>query len=145
MFSCFFPTNPIGPFLSSIMKLVSHMPTNHLYVNLQVTRLVVHLLALPLPLMRLQLLSLSPQEASGAEGQRFFSTLMVVRQWFDCFINLHFSSAFNATSEGGASFANLVNSIREAVFRPPTHSCPEPRISNATGKFPYTNKIVPLN
>ena len=124
----------LGPFLTSVMQLISHIPTNHLYANLQVTQLVIHLLALPLPLIRLQLLPFSMQETADSNGQWFFTTLTTVRQWFDCFINLH-SSDFEVASGSRISLANLIDSIRETVFGPPQYSHAEYPISNAAGEF----------
>lgn len=112
----------LGPLLTSLMHLVSRMPMNHLYANLQVTRLVTHLLALPLPLVRLQLLPPTAQEVTSLDDRWLYTTLMAVRQWFDCFINLHFSSALSTSPSSGASFVGFLEALRVAVFQPPR--CP---------------------
>ncbi|KAL5111604.1 hypothetical protein TcWFU_002603 [Taenia crassiceps] len=111
-----------GPLLTSLIQLVSCMPMNHLYTNLQVTRLVTHLLALPLPLMRLQLLPPTAQEVTNLDGRWLYATLVAVRQWFDCFINLHFSSALGVAPSSGVSFVGFLEAVRVAVFQPPR--CP---------------------
>ncbi|VDM31520.1 unnamed protein product [Hydatigera taeniaeformis] len=112
----------LGPLLTPLIQLISRMPMNHLYANLQVTRLVTHLLALPLPLVRLQLLPLTAQEVTSLDGQWLYTTLMAVRQWFDCFINLHSSSGFSAASSSEVSFGSFLDALRVVVFQPP--KCP---------------------
>ncbi|VDK32895.1 unnamed protein product [Taenia asiatica] len=121
-----------GLLLTSLMQLVSRMPTNHLYANLQVTRLVTHLLALPLPLVRLQLLPLTAQEVTGLDGRRLYATLVAVRQWFDCFINLHFSSTLSTAPSSGASFVGFLEALRGAVFQPSRCPAIESHVSSAS-------------
>ncbi|EUB57071.1 hypothetical protein EGR_08080 [Echinococcus granulosus] len=118
----------LGPLLTSLMQLVSCMPMNHLYANLQLTRLVTHLLALPLPLVRLQLLPLTAQEGTSLDGRWLYTTLMAVRQWFDCFINLHFSSPLTTTLSSGIPFVGFLDALREAVFQPPRRSLIESHV-----------------
>uniref|UniRef100_A0A158QCZ2 DUF5917 domain-containing protein n=1 Tax=Hymenolepis diminuta TaxID=6216 RepID=A0A158QCZ2_HYMDI len=115
---CSFPLLSLaGPLLTAILKLVNDIPSNHLYTNLQVTRLVTHLMALPLPIMRLQLLPLSLQETRGLGAhQLLYTTLTAVRQRFDCYVNLYFPAALNPSTDSAVAFVNLVGSLREIVF-----------------------------
>ncbi|KAM3177376.1 hypothetical protein ACTXT7_004696 [Hymenolepis weldensis] len=106
-----------GPLLTAILKLVNDIPSNHLYTNLQVTRLVTHLMSLPLPIMRLQLLPLSLQETRNLDAhQLLYTTLTAVRQRFDCYINLYFPAALNPSTDSAVAFVILVGSLRETVF-----------------------------
>ncbi|VDO03993.1 unnamed protein product [Rodentolepis nana] len=106
-----------GPFLTAILKLVNEMPSNYLYTNLQVTRLVTHLMALPLSIVRLQLLPLSSQETHSPNAYpNLYTTLKAVRQRFDCYVNLHFSVPLNPSTESAVTFASLVEGLRKTVF-----------------------------
>nr|CUU00409.1 hypothetical transcript [Hymenolepis microstoma] len=106
-----------GPFLTAILKLVNEMPSNYLYTNLQVTRLVSHLMALPLSIVRLQLLPLSAQESHSPDAYpNLYTTLKAVRQRFDCYVNLHYSVALNPSADSAATFASLVGGLRKTVF-----------------------------
>ncbi|VDD81678.1 unnamed protein product [Mesocestoides corti] len=117
------PTFNPGPFLATLMQLVSHIPNNHLYANLLITRLVTQVMALPLPLTRVLLLTTGfwePQVSvvrpyENRHGGQLYSILLAVRQWFDCYINLYFPRAFNHGPEE-SNFASLANSVRMAVF-----------------------------
>ncbi|KAM7540135.1 hypothetical protein Aperf_G00000038182 [Anoplocephala perfoliata] len=109
-----------GPFLTTILKLLNDIPSNHLYTNLQLTRLVTHLMALPLPLIRLQLLPLSTHEARSLGGQqRLYTTLTAVRQRFDCYVNLYFPTALVTGSGDAIAFVRMIGHLRDAVFSIP--------------------------
>eukprot|EP00108_Taenia_solium_P003163 TsM_000374900 transcript=TsM_000374900 gene=TsM_000374900 len=84
-----------GLLLTSLMQLVSRMPMNHLYANLQ--------------------------EVTSLDGRRLYTTLVAVRQWFDCFINLHFSPTLSTAPSSGASFVGFLEALRVAVFQPLSH------------------------
>lgn len=93
-------------------------------------------MALPLPLMRLQLLPLATHEARGLGGhQRLYATLMAVRQQFDCYINLYFPAALNTASGGATTFVRMIGDLRDAVFSTPKFQSVEPRSPSSSGSF----------